>query len=335
MSTRRYLDQRLRLHQLRAVDAVEAAGSLLKAAAMLGISQPALTKTLREAEDILQLRLFERHARGVRPTAAGAVFVRAARRVLAELRRLDDELDEIASPGRGSIALGSLPVAASGVLPGVLSRLKETHPGIRIGLRHGRSEELLSLLATGEIDMIVGRLYEPATPDGFFRETLWSEPISVLARAGHPVFALGTVGVDALRGCDLVLPTISQRVGQEIEHLLSRLGLAPAAALRSSSDGFIREMLHATDMIAVMPRLMMLGDLLRGTLRVVPLPIAAPDRPAGLILRRDRPLLPAAEAFEACLRGYVADLGERGLGPIAGGDSLPGKSNTTRRTRRA
>ena len=103
-------------------------------------------------------------------------------------------------------------------------------------------------------------------------------------------------------------------MGQEIEHLLAPLEVVPAAAMRSSSQSFTREMLHATDMISVMPHMMMLGDLLRGTLKVASLPIPAPDRPAGLILRRDRLLLPAAQAFEACLRAYITDLAERGLG---------------------
>jgi LysR family pca operon transcriptional activator len=129
------------------------------------------------------------------------------------------------------------------------------------------------------------------------------------------------VSVDALRHFDLVLPTVSQRVGQEIEHLLALLGLQPTTSLRSSSYGFIREMLHATDLIAVMPRLMMVGDLLRGTLKVVPLPFPAPDRPAGLILPRDRALPPAGRVFIECLRAYVSEIAERGLAGRAAGES--------------
>src|SRR5262245_4581903 len=100
--TRRYLDQRLRLSLLRAVDAVEAHRSLLAASTALGITQPALTKSLHELEEVVGARLFDRHSRGVRPTEAGHVFVDAARRVLAELRRLDDELDQLAS-GMGHV----------------------------------------------------------------------------------------------------------------------------------------------------------------------------------------------------------------------------------------
>jgi LysR family pca operon transcriptional activator len=327
MTVRRYLDQRLRLSLLRAVDAVATHGSLLKASAALGVSQPALTKSLHELEDLLQLRLFHRHARGVRPTAAGVAFVRSARRVLAELRRLDEELDELSGPG-GTVALGALPVAAAGVLPGALVRLKSTHPDVKVRLRQGRTEELLPLLAAGELDLIVGRLYEPAVPDGFAREPLWTEPISILARAGHPIFACGSVSAEELRRYDLVLPTVTQRVGQEIEHLLSLLGLVPAS-LRSSSYGFIREMLLATDLISVMPRLMMAGDLLRGALRVVPLPIPALDRPAGLILPRDRALPQAGRAFVECLRAHVAEVMQRGLTPITGGNNEGRASDTT------
>jgi LysR family transcriptional regulator, pca operon transcriptional activator len=335
MTTRRYLDQRLRLPHLRAVDAIERHRSLLKASVGLGITQPALTKAVHELEDILQVRLFDRHPRGVRPTEAGRVLVEAARRILAELRRLDEELDRLSSAGGGTVALGALPVTAAGVLPGALTRLTAAHPDIRVRVREGRTEELLPLLAAGELDAIVGRLYEPAVPDGFRREPLWTEPVSVLARADHPIFAAGAVTVEELRRYDLVLPTVTQRVGQEIERLLSLLGLEPSGSLRSSSHGFIREMLHGTDLLSVMPRLMMVGDLLRGTLRVVPLPIPAPDRPAGLILPRDRPLPAAGRALAECLRAYVAEIAERGIDVITNGNSGGGRSDTTRRGRRA
>jgi LysR family transcriptional regulator, pca operon transcriptional activator len=313
MNQRRFLDQRLRLHLLRAVDVIDQQGSLLKAAAALSISQPALTRNLQELEDILQARLFDRHPRGVRATAAGVVLVGAARRVLAELRRLDEGLDRIGNESAGTVALGALPVTASGILPGVLTKLKVRFPDIRIRLQQGRTEELLPLLTSGDLDLIVGRLYEPAAADGFRREPLWSEPISIIARAGHPIFDVPEVTAEALRNFDLVLPTVSQRVGQELDHLLSLLGLAPASSIRSSSYGFIREMLHATESISVMPRLMMVGDLLRGTLRVVPLPIYAPRRPAGLILPSDRPLTAAGQSFVDCLHDYIAEAALLGI----------------------
>jgi|SRR5271165_2612561 len=167
MAPHRHLDRRLRLSILRAIDAVDAHRSLLKASTVLGITQPALTKALAELEAQLEIRLFDRHSRGVRTTEAGWVFVQSARRILAELRRLDEELDLLSTPGGGVLSIGALPVAAAGMLPGVLKRLKANYPQLRVQLRQGRTEDLLPLLAAGEIELIVGRLYEPATPDGF------------------------------------------------------------------------------------------------------------------------------------------------------------------------
>jgi len=332
---RRYLDQRLKLPLLRISDALATHGSLLKAAAALGVGQPALTRSLAELEDIVGIRLFDRHARGVRPTEAGEVVIRLARRVLAELRRADEDLDLVGSAEGGMVAIGVLPVAAVGVLPGALIRLKRRHPSIGVRLQQGRTEELLPLLAAGDVEVVLGRLYPPAAPDGFLREALWEEPISVLARAGHPLLAAaGPVAKEALARHELILPTVSQRVGQEIEQLLSLLGLPPAAPLRSSSYGFIREMLLATDCLSLMPRLMMAGDLLRGDLRVVPLPIPAPPRPAGLILRPGAVPSPAVSAFLSSLREHLAEIATLGLSAMPEPDSSAPSRDRTRHRRR-
>ena len=101
--------------------------------------------------------------------------------------------------------------------------------------------------------------------------------------------------------------------------LAERLSNRLTARLEDRDPDFIREMLHATDLISVMPRLMMVGDLLRGTLKVVPLPIPAPDRPAGLVLPRDRALPPVGRAFIECLRTYVSEIAERGIADLAAG----------------
>ncbi|PWC32838.1 LysR substrate-binding domain-containing protein [Azospirillum sp. TSO35-2] len=316
MSTRRFLDQRLKLQMLRIADAIEAEGSILKAAAKLNLSQPALTKSLKEIEDIVGTRLFDRHTRGVCITEAGTTLVAAGRRILAEVHRLEEDLAILAKPDAGIVAVGALPVAAVGIIPGALAHLRARHPNIQVRMQQGRTEELLPLLASGELDLVIGRLYAPPLPDDFHRERLWTEPISLLARNDHPIFATPEPVLDALRRYDFILPTVTQRVGHDIDTLLSLLDLLPEAPLRSNSCGFIREMLYGTDLIAVVPRLMMVGDLLRGSLRVIPVPVEAPDRPAGLILARGRPLRATGEIFVEVLRDYVGIISQQGLMPV-------------------
>ncbi|WP_338664730.1 LysR substrate-binding domain-containing protein [Pararoseomonas sp. SCSIO 73927] len=326
----RFLDRRLKLPLLRVAEALQAHGSLLRASTALGVGQPALSRSLRELEDIVGTPLFERHARGVRPTRAGLAITRLAKRVRAEVHRAEEELDAI--DGGDTLAVGVLPVSAVGILPGVLLRLRAAQPGIRLRLEQGRSEELLPLLAEREIDFIVGRLYPPSTPDGFRREALWDEPISLLVRAEHPLLQLQAApGLADLAPYGLVLPTMSQRIGQEIEAFLSLLGPVAGAPLRSSSYGLLREMLLATDSIAVMPRLMMLGDLLRGSLRVLPLAAASPPRPAGLVLPRGGSLSPAVDAFITALHETLREIAARGLADMPDADISRRKTNRTRR----
>lgn len=315
----RHLDQQLKLRLLRAVDAIGAHGSILAASRALSVTQPALTRSLQETEALLGLQLFERSGRGVRATPAGEVVLQSARRLLGELRRLDEELDRLVGRMKATIMLGALPVAAAGVLPGLLGRLRSQHPELVVQLVQGKTEELLPKLEGGELDLVIGQLYPPDKPDGLMREALYEEPISVLARTDHPVFET-PITAEALRRWELVLPTIGQRVGQEIDQLLATLGLAPTTSMRSTSYGFIREMLHSTDFISVMPNTMMAGDLLRGTIRAAPLPAVSRPRPAGFIRRADTPLSPAAEVLVDGLRRYVEEIAAQGRHPGQAGE---------------
>ncbi len=310
----RFLGQRLRLQQMRVVDAIAAHRSLKKAAASLGLTQPALTKALQELEDVLGVRIFERQAHGTEPNRMGEAVVAAARRMLAEAGRLQDELERLEAEGAHTIAIGALPVAASGVLPGALAALKARHPGIIVKLVQGTTNQLLPALEAGDVDLVVGRLYEPARPDAFIREAIYEEPLRILVRADHPVLSRRPLRACHLLDYQIVLPTIGQRLGQEIEPVLASLGFARMAPpLRTSSIGLVRELLLTGDAVTIMPHHLLAGDLARGAVKIVPLRLAAPPRPAGLIRAGGRTLSPATEAFIECLRASIA-----GVPPIRG-----------------
>jgi LysR family pca operon transcriptional activator len=308
---RRYLQQRLKFRHLRVIDAIVTHESILQAAKALGLSQPALTKSLQEVEEIVGARLFDRHARGADPTAFGLTVAASARRLLAEIGRLEDDLDALEGGDGGPVVVGALPVAAAGVLPGALARLKIAHPDIEVRVIQGRTEELISQLTLRELDLVIGRLYDMPEDDGLVRTPFYSEPISVLARSDHPIFARGDQTAAALADYSLVLPTVSQRVGQEIDVLLAEMSVTPHQPLRSSSVAMIREILHATDSIGVLPHMMLAGDLMRGTIRLLPLPATGRARPAGLIRRGDTALLRNAQAFVDITRDYVCGIEAR------------------------
>jgi LysR family pca operon transcriptional activator len=308
------LAQRLRIRQLQAVVAIADQKSLLAASRTLGVSQPALTKTLQEVEDTLGVRIFDRVSRGVMPNAYGQAFLIRARAILAELTRIGDDLTQVAQQSAGTVVIGALPSAAAGILPATLAMLRSRHPRLGIKVVQARTHELLPLLEGGSVDVIVGRLYTPDVPDDFHREALYEEPISVLARAAHPIFEAAHEFSASLGGYDLVLPSLEQRMGQEVDQVVAALGESlPVPLLRATSLSFIRELVLSGQALTVLPRVMMAGDLLRGAVRIVPLDIPGPARPAGLITLRHRQRSPGLQALAAALREYLASVQGTGL----------------------
>jgi LysR family pca operon transcriptional activator len=308
----RHLDQRLKLRHFRIIEAISAHTSLLKASGALSLAQPALTRSLHEIEEILGVRLYDRHAKGVRETRFGEAVAACARNILSELKHLDDTLDQLSRDTSVVVNVGALPVAAVGVMPGVIAQLNTLRPDFEVRLVQGLSEELIPELNAGQIDLIVGRLYDPAAPDGLKREVLYYEPISLMARPDHPIFTPPGPTIERLAKAKLVLPTVASRLGREIDQILIDMHIDPSSPIRSSSLGFIRELMQSGEFIAIMPRLTLAQDLVRGSIKLAALPITTPPRPAGIICRADRQLPSSALALVETLRDYTHQIMSEG-----------------------
>jgi LysR family pca operon transcriptional activator len=307
------LDRVLKFRQLRMIEAMVRLQSITRASADLGVSQPALTKSLRELEDMVGEPLFARHPRGLRPTAAGFRLAAFARAALSDLKRLEESISAEGAAEQTPVVVGALPVAAVGLLPAVMNRVRGEHPELRVRLVEGRTEMLLGQLEAGEVDLIIGRLYSPTTPDGLMREALYAEPINVMTRAGHPLHRIRRPTVKDVFPYDLVLPEFSQRIAHDIDHYMAGIGLESSArSIRSTSRGFIREMLLASDMVTIMPRMVMGGDLLRGHVRLVPLAGPPMNRPAGVITNPRRGVSSSAQLLIEAVRRTIADLATSG-----------------------
>ena len=312
----RYLDSRLSLRQLRAIEAIDKCGSLSQAAVALGVTQSALSKSLHDAENILQIRVFDRSARGVVRSVHGDGAIQAAKAILATLRRLEDELDRSIAGSQDTVTVGALSTAALGLLPRFLTAVDDEVPGLQVRVVEGLTTDLLVQLSSGEIDFMLGRIYRGSEDDRFFVEKLYNEPLAVIARADHPLFADDKA---RLLDFEAVLPTYSQRFGPEIEAFTQAVGLRPSPLVRSGSVGFLCEILRSSDMVTVLPALMVAGDLQRGGLRVVPVPVRQPNRPGGIIWSADRARSRGAERLAAFLRERIRQFASEGpiIDPVA------------------
>jgi LysR family transcriptional regulator, carnitine catabolism transcriptional activator len=209
--------------QLAAVRAVAEYRSFIAAAAYLGISQPALTLTIKRLEQTLGLQLFLRTTRHVTLTVAGREFVAMAERVLNDLKLGMQSLRELTEQQRGQVIVSSLiPIGMSGVIVEYGRRF----PGVEIQLREGLQDDVKDDVRSGFADFGIGELGD--LPDSHLTESLGVEELWVVLNDGHPLARLRQIEFTALKGIALV----SFRVGSASRRLIDAAATAAGFTLR-------------------------------------------------------------------------------------------------------
>ena len=127
-------------------------GNLTEAAAELGVSQPALSKSIKALERAVGVRLLDRGRFGVAPTPAGEALLQHGQVVEAELRSAVSTIDALKGARGGHVLVGCGPTEANRLLPQALLRLGETHPGLRVTALYGLNESLMPWVQLGEVD---------------------------------------------------------------------------------------------------------------------------------------------------------------------------------------
>ena len=294
---------RLKLKQLRLIVAIGETASILGAAEALGISQPGATKLLKDAERDLGILLFERSNRGVVPTEYGRALIRHAKLALSQLLHAAEEIDDLAEGTGGRVTVGTLLAASATLLPMAVRRLREKRPRVSIAVIEGTNDRLMPALAVGDIDFVVGRLPEFRFREELVQEPLFREQVCVVVRAGHPLTRRRRLKIDALAACEWILPPPETTLRRQVEKAFHDAGLeAPRPMVQSVSLLTNRALLLATDMVGVWPRQVVLEDVRRGALAILPIALPPAAGPVGISRRRDAILSPAAEALVDELR---------------------------------
>src|SRR5256714_2398049 len=223
---------RIRLRHLQCFLAIAQHGNLRRAAQALSITQPAVTKTLNELEDMLGTALFVRGRKGAVLTPEAEVFLPHASASVAALQRAVDSV--VRSPGEAPLRVGMLPTLAPSFMPGVLRRFAVQRPQAALRLHTGRNQQLVEALRHRELDVVVGRLSDPDAMVGVTFEHLYAEPVAVVLRTGHPLARSGAdarAAIAGIAGCTLVLPLAGTMIRQLADGFLERHGVTPAAGV--------------------------------------------------------------------------------------------------------
>jgi DNA-binding transcriptional LysR family regulator len=299
----RWITRKFRLRHVELIAELYDCGSILKAARRLSLTQPTVTKALRDVESTLGVQLFERSNRGLEPTAYGEIFARHAKIVLAQLRHAAEELESLRAGYSGKVTVGTLLAASASILPDAIAMLKKQRPAVAISVVVGTYDILMPSLLVGDLDMVLGRLPEEGRSRALVYEEFYAEPICVVARRGHPLARKRRLSLRELANEPWLLPLPETALRRQIERAFVEAGAPlPRNVIESVSILTNRALLRKSDCIGVMPYHVALDDVELGLLAILPVKLKSIETPVGAILRAPGTLPPAAAALLDCLR---------------------------------
>jgi DNA-binding transcriptional LysR family regulator len=303
----------------RFVDVIES-GSLSRTARRLNISQPALSKSLRQLEERLATRLLHRTPRGVHPTKFGDAFYRRALTIAAEFRRAKEELGNLQGSTFGEVALGVTPGPGilDRVIPSAVARIVKTRAALKVNVRSGTLSELLPALNRGDLDLLFTVLDERIEGGDLRSQLIFEDHFVIVVRPKHSLLARKTIKLSDL----LVFRWVLLQDALPLWHAIEECGRplkvhAQAAPIESNSVVFVRTMVSQTDFIGILPSYAAKVSAESGDLCCIPLHRIAEhrllprlSRPMGLVHSNDSDLTPAGRAL---LRSMVTVCHELGL----------------------
>lgn len=294
----------LKTHQLVLLVQLDEERRLARAAEIVGLTQPAASKLLRQIETTLDVQLFERHARGLVPTCYGEILIRHARLALAELRLAQEEVAALRSGRSGKTAVGTITDPGTNLVPLAIARVKERYPDTVVHVEIDPSRELVGRLLEGRLDLVVARLLDADTADELLYEPLaCDEPHAVIASAGHPLAERRDVALEDLIEQPWILPPPGSLVREKLVAMFLQEGLPqPSNIVEATSLPVVTTLLAQSNMVVALPenavRSYCEAGILTALVRNIPLGLGG----FGLITRRNCQLSPAAQLMCEAMR---------------------------------
>lgn len=311
ISNAQKIQSRLKLRHLRVVAAIGEFSNIRAAAEYLGISQPAVSRTLKELEDDIGLQLVHRTNRGVVLNEYGEALRRNARQVLSQVRRTSEELSDLSSGFGGHLRIGVLTANVSPLASRVIGQLFEEHPGSTVAVVEGSNDVLMPSLIQGDLDVIVGRLPNSYNRKFVTQEALYVEKEVFIARAGHPLLDVADLGLADTVNWKWILPRPETEMRQRIDAAFHAEGLElPNCVLESVSRVINRDLIRSSDMIGISGWSAVREHIEAGVLAELPIRIELSSQVIGFSSRKVEEPSKILSNFVALLREEAARHGQ-------------------------
>lgn len=285
------MSRRIKIRHLEAFVEVARQKSVGRAAITLSLTQPAVSRTIRELEEIVGAALIEREGRGIRLSHQGEVFLSHAGAGLAAVRGGIAALANVATSSGPPVRIGALPTVSATVMPGAVVDFLAS--GLKSPLRviTGENRVLLDHLRKGDLDLVMGRMPAPELMTALSFEPLYRDRVAFIVSKHHPLAGQRQVAADILAHHPVLVPQPGSIIHPFVERVIVEQGMAqPVQAIETVSDSFGRAFLRACDAIWVISRGVVAAEIASGEFLELPIDTGSTLGAVGLITREaDRP----------------------------------------------
>jgi LysR family transcriptional regulator of gallate degradation len=261
----------------------------------LGITQPAVSIAVRQLEDSIGVALFDRTARGMLPTPAGAALALRLKRALGEIRHAVADIASLRGVTQGTVTVGALPLGRTQLLPESIAGVVARFPGLRVTTMEGSFEALAASLRAGDVDFILGALRPAEYASDLQGEPLAQDELGIVCRRGHPWSGRKEIRPRDLALARWVVPRVNTPNRTLFERALAARGLAsPDVVVETSDLAVLRGVLVNSDLLTAISPHQLSYELASGLLIVLPSPLQDTRRIIGITRRTDSLASPGA-----------------------------------------
>lgn len=290
------------MHQLRAFVAVARQGSIRAAGRVLNLSQPALTKSIKELEESLGARLFVRRRQGVTLTDCGDAFFKRASLILEELRVAQEDIAQRLGGTSGRVNIGVGASIARTIMPVVIDRFHREFPNVKVRIAEGQLVSMIPELRQGELDFTVNTYYQGPFDNELLYEKLMDKEYRVMARRGHPLAHARSM--QELRDCDWTMPTPRGSYYKLLSEVFNEMEVEPDISVICETFMSCTSLIANTDFLSVLSVDMINDPVIGQSLVALDLDLPLPKATFYLIQRRDTTLTPMAAHLAQLFRLY-------------------------------
>jgi DNA-binding transcriptional LysR family regulator len=296
------IERRIGLHDLRVLMVVVQAGSMGKAAKLLATSQPAVSRSIGELEHALGVRLLDRSAQGIEPTAYGRALLKRGAAVFDELQHGIKDIQFLSDPTVGDLTIGASIAIAEGFVCSVITRVSRRYPRLTFQVHATDTATAYRALLDRRVDLALVHLIEAPTADMMHVEPLVDDPQVVVAGAHNPLTRRRRISLAQLADEPWALPPTDQPYGAAVRMAFRVQGMRVPHTVVGSTLPVRTTLLLTGKFLSIVPRVVMQFPPKNRLLRILPVDLPGTASPLALVTLKNRTLNPLANLFADYVR---------------------------------